>query len=168
MILPNGKGGDMRRQILKGMTTLMIAAALVLVAGVATANGQSGNKLVAQVPFEFIVGDQILASGEYNVRTVTNAGDTLMIKNADAKDRAIRLTSPTGHRTAKNYARLVFHRYGNRYFLSEVWMSDERVGRELRKSKQERAIQRELAAIPSKGDLASGNYEVVEVLGMAR
>ena len=71
----------MRRQILKGMTTLMIAAALVLVAGVATANGQSGNKLVAQVPFEFIVGDQILASGEYNVRTVTNAGDTLMINS---------------------------------------------------------------------------------------
>ena len=37
------------------MTTLMIVVGLVLVAGVVTANGQSGNRLVAQVPFGFIV-----------------------------------------------------------------------------------------------------------------
>jgi hypothetical protein len=160
----------MRRRILKGMTTLMIVIGLVLVAGVATANGQSGNgnTLVAQVPFEFIVADKALASGAYNVRTVTNEGDALLIKNAGANDRAIRLIAPIGHQNAKAYARLVFHRYDNRYFLSEVWMSGDSVGRELRKSGQERAIARELAAIPSKGDVASGGYEVIEIVAMVR
>jgi hypothetical protein len=158
----------MRRRILKGMTTLLIVVGLMLVAGVATANGQSGNTLVAQVPFEFIVGDKALASGEYNVRTVTSAGDALLIKNAGAIDRAIRLTAPIGHENARACARLVFHRYNNRYFLSEVWMSGDSVGHELRKSTQERAMARELAAIPAKGDVASGSYEVIEIVAMAR
>ena len=158
----------MRRQILKGVTTLMIAATLVFVAGVATANGQSGNRLTAQVPFEFIVGDAILASGQYDIHAITDAGDVVQIKNARAKGAAMRLTGPTEQQKSKTYARLVFHRYGNRYFLSQVWMNGERVGRELSKSKQERAIERELAAIPSKGDLASGSYEVVEIAAMAR
>ena len=158
----------MKRRILKGMTTLMIVIGLVLVAGVATANGQSGNTLVAQVPFEFIVGDKTLASGEYKLRTVNNAGDALIINNAEARDRAIRFTSPIGHENGKTYARLVFHRYDNRYFLSQVWMAGESVGRELRKSAQERAIARELAAIPAKGDVASGSYEVIEIVAMVR
>ncbi len=158
----------MRRRILKGMTTLMIVVGLVLVAAVATAKGQSGNTLVAQVPFEFIVGDKALASGAYNVREVTGAGDALLIKNTGAIDRVIRLTAPIGHENSKACARLVFHRYNNRYFLSEVWMSGDSVGRQLRKSAQERAIARELAAIPAKGDVASGSYEVIEIVAMVR
>jgi hypothetical protein len=150
------------------MTTLMIVVGLVLVAGVATANGQSGNILVAQVPFEFVVGDKALASGEYKLSTVTSAGDALLIKNADAGAAAIRFTSPIGHEDTRTYARLVFHRYDNRYFLSQVWMSGESVGRQLRKSAQERAIDRELAAIPSKGDVASAGYEVIEIVAMVR
>ena len=124
--------------------------------------------MVAQVPFEFIVGDKTLASGEYQLRTVTSAGEALLIKNADAGDAAIRLTSPIGYDHTKTYARLVFHRYDNRYFLSQVWMSGESVGRQLRKSAQERAIDRELAAIPSKGDVASAGYEVIEIVAMVR
>ena len=158
----------MKRRILKGMTTLIILVGLMLVAGVATANGQSGNKLVAQVPFEFIVGNKTLASGEYKLGTVTNAGDALLVKNAISSDTAIHLTIPMGHANAKTYARLVFHRYDNCYFLSEVWMSGERVGRELRKSAQERAIERELAAIPSNGNLASSGYEVIEIVAVVR
>ena len=158
----------MRSRILKGMTTLMIVVGLVLVAGVVTANGQSGNSLVAQVPFEFIVGDKTLAAGEYKLRTVTSAGEALLIKNADAGDAAIRMTSPIGYDHSKTFARLVFHRYDNRYFLSQVWMSGESGGRQLRESAQERAIDRELAAIPSKGDVASAGYEVIEIVAMVR
>ena len=158
----------MKSRILKGMTTLLIVAGLMLVAGVATANGQLGNTLVARVPFEFVVGDKALASGEYKLSTVTSAGDALLIKNADAGDAAIRFTSPIGHEDTRTYARLVFHWYDNRYFLSQVWMSGEGIGRELQRSAQERAIERELAAIPAKGDVASGSYKVIEIVAMVR
>jgi len=158
----------MSRRILKGVATLMLVVGLMLVAGVATANGQSGNALVAEVPFEFVVGDKTLASGEYRLSTVTNAADMLMINNAKSRDRAIRLAIPIGQQNAATSARLVFHRYNNRYFLSEVWVSGDSVGRQLRKSAQERAMARELAAIPAKGDVLSGSYEVIEIVAMAR
>jgi hypothetical protein len=37
-------------------------------------------------------------------------------------------------------ARLVFHRYGNQYFLHQVWTTDLDSGRELPASKQERSL----------------------------
>jgi hypothetical protein len=65
-------------------------------------------------------------------------------------------------------ARLVFHRYGNTYFLSQVWMAGSSVGRELRKMRQERAIERELIAIAPKSDLNKPVYEVVEIVATVR
>src|SRR6266849_4361455 len=89
------RGGNMARQILKGLTMLMAIVALAFVSAVATANGQTRNNVIAQVPFEFIVGDKTLASGEYSVRAVDIAGDALMIRSADAKGQAIRLSVRT-------------------------------------------------------------------------
>jgi hypothetical protein len=61
-------------------------------------------------------------------------------------------------------ARLVFHRYGQRYFLAEVWNGADKVGRQLMKSRDELAIERELASISSKSEMAQSCYETVEVL----
>ena len=158
----------MGRQILKGLTMLMAIVALAFVSAVATANGQTGNNVIAQVPFEFIVGDKTLASGEYSVRAINQAGDALMIRSADAKGQAIRLTNRTGVEMNKTYARLVFHRYGDRYFLSQVWSQGESTGHELLKGRQERAMERELARIASKSDPVQGGYEVVEIAALVR
>ena len=158
----------MARQILKGLTMLMAIVALAFVSAVATANGQTGNKVIAQVPFEFIVGDKTLAAGEYSVRAVNSAGDALIIRSADAKGQAIRLSSTTEAEKNKAYARLVFHRYGDRYFLSQVWSQGESTGHELLKGRQERSIERELARIASKSDPAQGGYEVLEIAAMIR
>jgi len=63
----------MARQILKGLTMLMLVAGLTLASAVA-ANGQGGERVIAQVPFDFIVGNKTLASGQYHVRAVNSAG----------------------------------------------------------------------------------------------
>ena len=62
---------------------------------------------------------------------------------------------------------MVFHRYGHNYFLAEVWNGDT-AGRQLTKSRQERAIERELASIPSKSDLAQSTHETIVVVAAAR
>lgn len=158
----------MRRQFVKGLTMLMLIIALAFVSAVATANAQSSGNLIAQVPFDFIVGDKTLASGEYTVRSIGNAGDAVAIKNSDVKDHsALRLTGRTGKQSNDTQARLIFHRYGDRYFLSQVWMSGDSVGRELLKSRQERAIQRELKAVAS-SDQNKRSYEVVEIVAEVR
>ena len=39
----------------------------------------------------------------------------------------------------------IFRRYGETYFLSQIWESDEIQGRQLLKSRTERSVERDLA-----------------------
>jgi hypothetical protein len=156
------EGEEMKRQIAKGLVMLMVTLALAA-ASAAVANGQSSQKLAAQVPFDFIVADKTLRAGKYSVGAADQSRDTIAIMNT-AGDGALRLSSPTKRSDHVKAAKLVFHRYGSAYFLSQVWMAGEQTGRELSLGKQERAIQRERKAIASNRPV----YEVVEVIAMAR
>lgn len=157
----------MKRELLKGFTMLMLIVVIALATAVASANAQSSNKVVADIPFEFVVGSQALPAGEYAVKAseTTNA---LTIQSADAKSSAIRLTNAIEPRRNKTHARLVFHRYGQRYFLAEVWSGANLTGRQLLRSREERAIERELASIASKSATARNTYETVEVVATTR
>lgn len=152
----------MKKQIAKGLTMLMVTLALAAASAV-VANGQSKTAMVAQVPFEFMVADKTLGADEYRVAAIDQAGETIAILNK-AGDGAIRLSAPRQRKDGQRSAKLVFHRYGSTYFLSQVWMAGEATGRELSKSKQERAIERELR-VASNGRTT---YQVVEVVAMAR
>jgi hypothetical protein len=148
----------MRKQILKGFTMLLAIMTVAMVTAVATANGQS-QKSKANIPFEFVVGDQTLPAGAYAADTMTAGGNVLRIRSVGSKDSALRLTIPASGNA--KHAKLVFHRYGQRYFLAEVWSTTDD-GRELTKSRQERAIQKELSRIASSKQ-ASRAYETVEI-----
>jgi hypothetical protein len=150
----------MRGRTVKGLAMLMLLLTLALGAAVATANGQSKHKLTAQVPFEFIVGDKTLDAGQYQVSEVGVAGDALAVMGADSKNSAIQIARATAPQQNKA-ARLVFHRYGNTSFLSQVWEGGEEIGRQLPKSSQERAMERELSRIAS---TTKHLYEEVVVL----
>jgi hypothetical protein len=152
----------MKRQVAKGLAMLMVTLALAAASAV-VANGQTPQGLAAQVPFDFMVGDKTLHAGQYTVRALNDSGNPIAIKNNDG-DRVIQL-SYTAERSDKQLrAKLVFHRYGSNYFLSQIWMAGESNGRELPKTRQERAIERELKVIASNGR----TYDVVEVVALAR
>ena len=157
----------MVKQIVKGLTLLMSIVGLALMSAVA-ANGQTGG-VIAQVPFDFTVANKNFRAGETHVRKINNGGNALLIGSADAKTQLVTLTNGTGPANGQELnARLVFHRYGNKYFLSQVWMAGEMSGRELEKSKQERAIARELRTIASNRASNKALYEIVEVVAMVR
>jgi hypothetical protein len=153
----------MKKEIIRGLTMIMLVIAIALATAVASANAQSAKKLVADIPFEFVVGDQTLSSGEYTLKSTTAPESGLIIQNVGGKSEAMRLTFAIEPRQNRRSARLVFHRYGQRYFLAEVWTGAGNVGRHLLKSRQERAIERELATIASKSELSESCYEIVEV-----
>ncbi|MEP6911846.1 MAG: hypothetical protein ABI923_03775 [bacterium] len=155
----------MKKNILKSFTMLTLLVAVALAGAVVSANAQS-TSIKANIPFEFVVGDKTLPAGAYSVTTANAAFDALRIQSADGKNSAVRLSGPTEQKN-KSRARMVFHRYGHNYFLAEVWNGGSN-GRELAKSKQERAIERELASIPSKSDLASSTYETIVVVAVLR
>lgn len=158
----------MRQQILKGITMLMLVVAVAFMTAVASANGQSSRTVIATVPFEFKVGDKALPAGDYTVSTISASSSALAIRNQDSNRAAIRLAIPIQVRKASDKGKLVFHRYGQNYFLSEVWSGGESTGWQLLKSKQERTMESQLAAISSKSELAVNNYETIEIVAMVR
>lgn len=156
----------MSKQIVKSFTMLTLVVGLVLAAVVVSANGQSTSILVtADIPFDFIVGDKTLPSGEYTVRSASSNG--LKISSRGEESSAMRLSNLAVETSKKRNARLVFHRYGQQYFLAEVWSGDH-YGRELLQSKNERHLRHELGSNASKSDSAKASYEIVEVVAQVR
>lgn len=161
----------MEKQLLKGFTMLMliVVIAVASVVATATANPQVSNRVVANIPFEFSVGYKTMPAGEYTVRTILSANDALLIQSADGKSSALRLTqATTAKRNKSSHARLVFHRYGERYFLAQVWSGADNTGRQLLKSQEERALEQELGSIAATGGSAPTAFEIVEVVAVLR
>jgi len=154
----------MARQLLKGLTMLMMIVGLAL-ATAAVASGQSNNRAIANIPFDFIAGSKECQSGKYDVRVV-NGVDLMAIRSADRDSEVLAFThSSNGVPDAQSLnAKLVFHRYGNTYFLSQIWMAEENTGRELSKSRREKAMGRELGKIASARGDKNPLYEVVEIV----
>jgi hypothetical protein len=83
-----------------------------------------------QVPFEFGLGNHNLAAGEYKV-TVMKPG-MLQLERLDGRGTAAVMTTYTGGGPNQDLRpRLIFHSYGDHYFLSQVWIDDVNVGHEL-------------------------------------
>ena len=156
----------MRKQILKGFSMVLLIVSVAFFTAVVSAKGQSARQVVTDIPFDFVVGDKVMTEGQYSVRGITQGGGALMISQRDTNASVIRLTTSLEGNSNKG-ARLVFHRYGQYYFLAEVWDGSD-IGRRLLRSRQERAIERELAAIVSKSELAGNTYETVELLAIVR
>lgn len=121
-----------------------VLIALTLFAGlmVPTTQGQS-IMLKANIPFDFVVGDKQLHSGEYHVKQ-TIPGVTL-IQSKDAGSSAMVLTTTVQAGKISDVGKLVFNRYGDQYFLSKIWAPSSDTGRELRKSRLEREVAQRLS-----------------------
>ena len=151
----------MKKQLAKGFAMLMLVVALAFVSAVVSANGQSPQSK-ANVPFDFIVGDTTLPSGNYAIGSATSAGNCVKISNTSAKSTAVRLTTAVSGKGEDS--KLVFHRYGERYFLAEVWTGAGDEGRQLMKSRQERAIEKEHSRLAKlSGQSPRPTYETVEI-----
>lgn len=114
----------------------LVVVTLVVLSGMAAAQLIGSTKVVAQVPFEFMVANKTVPAGEYTVQAFMD-GNTLVIRNAEAK---VGLVSPSsqseGKQDASNYA-LVFKHYGDRYFLSGIKLEGSKITYRLPESKVE-------------------------------
>lgn len=159
----------MKREVLRGLSMLMLLITLAFVTAVVSANGQTSGPIKGTVPFEFAVGNHDMPAGQIEVRELSAAGRVLGIATRDRQSSTVLLAMDLPAKPQNTQARFVFHRYGQRYFLAEVWNGSE--GKQLKSSKRERAIQREYAAIiqaecgpQATRELARNRYATVEIL----
>jgi hypothetical protein len=124
----------MKRQIV----SLVGVLGLLLVA--ACANAQSVN-LKADVPFDFTVGKSILPAGAYSIQSLnTGTGHALAIRGKDSSTNMMAAANNAETLNASPNSRLVFHKYGDQYFLSQIWLQGEKVGRQFTASRREAEI----------------------------
>ena len=152
----------MSTRILKNLTMLALVVGLALTTTLVSANAQSTPLVTADVPFDFIVSNKTLPSGKYTVKSATSDGRGLSISSREGKSSAIVLTVDVAQTSKMRIARMVFHRYGQQYFLAEIWSGDN-WGRQLMECKRERNLRRELASNAAKSHSVKPSYEIVEV-----
>jgi len=73
----------------------------------------------ATVPFDFTVGQTQLSAGTYEISTVAHAAG-IEIRNTKAAKSVLSVVRSEHSRNNDSRTKLVFNRYGNRYFLSQV------------------------------------------------
>ena len=151
----------MRKQLVRGTTMLLLMAALVFVTAVASANAQTRSR--ADVPFEFVAGNKTLPAGHYDISDGTQGREVVKISARQNDASVFAMTVGITNKKASQSSKLVFHRYGNRYFLAEIWSEGDRQGQKLLKSREEKAIENEMAMINSKTELVARGYERVEI-----
>jgi hypothetical protein len=126
----------------------ILALSILTVGAVATASAQfAETRMSAQIPFAFIVGEQTLSAGTYQLRRIGDDPYLLCIQNVDdRRESAIFKTGLVDEGDWIRQSQLVFHRYGDIYFLARITSRYEGIERELWPAKQERSMERGLAS----------------------
>jgi hypothetical protein len=119
----------------KHAATLLI---LVLVGLTGLVNAQMSTMIKAQVPFEFVANGKTMPAGECIIAVMGTGRTVLSISSGKQHDYA--LPNADESPNASKETALVFHRYGDRYFLAGI-KREGRIGYQLPASKLEGELQ---------------------------
>lgn len=102
--------------------------AIFLGLAVAGVQAQAPSKVEVNIPFEFSAGTKTLQPGVYSIKRLS--GNYLTLRRVDGKSSVI-LNAPLNLTSVDDKGeRLVFKKYGDEYFLSQIWLTTD-TGREL-------------------------------------
>jgi hypothetical protein len=114
--------------------------AVITVLGVALAimpaHAQSGRRVLADIPFDFLIGNTTLKAGSYTVEQLQSG--IIAFSSDDGKEHQFALTFPGDSDKQSREPRLVFIRYGSEAFLKRVFLSGNEFYHELLESSRER------------------------------
>jgi hypothetical protein len=122
-------GGSMNR-----LRSAFLGLGLLL--AVSAAQAQE-TRVKANIPFDFVVQNQVLPAGEYLVTSEGPTNQAIVIRSDDSKTAILSLTNSCSSSKPSDRTKLVFHRLANRYFLSQVWVEGNSSGRQVPHSKAE-------------------------------
>lgn len=133
----------MKRQI------LMLVAIVALTAGLtADAFGQANKTVQATVKFDFQIGDRLYPAGKYRVTSFSPQSDNILqiISLGDANKNDLIVATHLNAGKVHQTPRLVFHKYGENYFLTEITLNTEQWGFSIQPSRRQRERENNLAS----------------------
>jgi len=140
----------MKTQVLR---IAVVVTGLLMVSS-ALAQSKPGDVLV-NVPFSFIVNNHQMPAGRYVVTPATYG--VLRIFDTENSRNQLFMGVHSVQSSKTQTPKLVFHRYGDSYFLSEVWNGQSNIGKQLPPSKAEK----EIASEKRTGGRTNGEVAVV-------
>jgi hypothetical protein len=117
---------------------LACAFAVGVLASTSSAVAQNSySKVKADIPFAFQVGSQHMPAGTYHIDVL--AGSQVLLRGPGNKGGFVIMHAAESLQVPST-SKLVFDRYGNKYFLHQIWTEGNRQGRECVKSRAEKEI----------------------------
>lgn len=127
----------MKKEALKTFTMLSLVFMLTAVSVCA----QSERSKVTNIPFSFIVGQKTLPAGEYTIKpNRKDSHNVWLVQSRDGRTSALFTTMPVRASETQEKTKLIFHKYGDQYFLSQIWTPGGNSGRELLMPRLEREL----------------------------
>jgi hypothetical protein len=120
------------------MKRLQLAAGLLMTFAFARLEAQTID-LGATIPFEFRVGQTVMAAGDY---TIHHSNGLLILRSENGGNAVMSLAIATDIPKNSSAAGLLFHRYGGTYFLDTVWTPGNANARAVPKSSLEKELAR--------------------------
>jgi hypothetical protein len=132
----------MKRHIF--LAIIVLAGAFTFSAQAQTAGAQIA---VANIPFAFNVGNRNLPAGKYAITVLNATSDrkVLQIRSINGRASAMIQTNSVIGNTSDD-AKLVFERYGDRYFFAKAQMAGEPTSFAALKTSAQRAQKEAIAA----------------------
>jgi len=130
----------MKEEVPMKTRALVMAAAIALTAMATTRVAQAQDGMAVNVPFDFVAGSKTLPAGEYTVKISAPTHSMILISRKDATTSAFINTNAAVSIDPQTESKLVFNRYGDSYFLSQVWSEGNTQGRQLVKTAREKEI----------------------------
>ena len=136
----NGSQPGKRQTMKKSpMLSPMLLAAIVVLVITTRAAAQSVH-MKADIPFNFIVSGATLPAGEYSLASVDVDGRVLLIRDLTAHRNNLIVANSCRSNNGATKSKLIFHRYGGRNFLRQIWVQGSYSGHELPTSRREREV----------------------------
>jgi hypothetical protein len=102
------------------------------------AYAQSGSRVLADIPFDFSVGNTTLKAGSYSVEQLQSG--VLAFSSNDGREHQFALTVPGNSGNQDQTPHLVFARYGGEAFLEKVFFAGNEDYHELLRGSRENQL----------------------------
>lgn len=135
----------------KWLFTLTLVALPIL----AVAQMASSTRIEGQVPFPFMVGTNHVPAGKCEIELAGAGGRTLAIHNVSGNVGLFTAASPNLSKKASESYALVFHKYGDRAFLTSIKLAGDRTVYQIPESRAEAELRAQNATATEEVLLAS-------------
>jgi hypothetical protein len=138
-------------------STKLLTCALALGAFASSAQAFAQHTVKVEVPFAFQSDNKAMPAGTYRIDMPST--HLMLINGGTSASTRFAITEPDERAKTLNVSKVVFRRYGDRYFLHEVWLAGETTGHQCITTKAEKQLQ-----VAKNPELPTGTEVALNVL----